>query len=58
MIVDNVDDLRMSVSGVSIDEEVTNLITFQRAYQASSRVLTSIDEMLDKLINGTGRVGL
>ncbi len=58
LIVDNVDDLRMSVSGVSIDEEVTNLITFQRAYQASSRVLTSIDEMLDKLINGTGRVGL
>jgi flagellar hook-associated protein 1 FlgK len=58
LIVDNVDDLRMSISAVSLDEEVTNLITYQRAYQASSRVLTTIDEMLDKLINGTGKVGL
>jgi flagellar hook-associated protein 1 FlgK len=33
-------------------------LTFQRAYQASSRVLTTIDEMLDTLINHTGRAGL
>lgn len=58
LIVQNVDNLRMSASGVSLDEEVTNLITYQKAYQASSRVITAIDEMLDKLINGTGRVGL
>lgn len=58
IVVENVDNLRSSISGVSIDEEVTMLLTFQRAYQASSRVLTTIDQMLDKLINGTGVVGL
>jgi flagellar hook-associated protein 1 FlgK len=49
---------RQSVSGVSLDEEMTNLVTFQRAYQASSRVMTTIDAMLDTLINHTGTVGL
>jgi flagellar hook-associated protein 1 len=45
---------RQSVSGVSLDEEMTNLITFQRGYQASARTLTAMDEMLDTLINHTG----
>lgn len=49
---------RLSVSGVSVDEEVTNLMTFSKSYQAASRVITAIDQMLDKLINGTGLVGL
>jgi flagellar hook-associated protein 1 FlgK len=47
-----------SVSGVSFDEETTNLLTLQRSYQAASRVLTTVDETLDALINRTGRVGL
>jgi flagellar hook-associated protein 1 len=42
---------RQSVSGVSLDEEMTNLITFQRAYQASARVMNAIDTTLDTLIN-------
>ena len=42
------------VSGVSTDEELTNMLQFQRAYEASARVITVIDEMLDRLINGTG----
>jgi flagellar hook-associated protein 1 FlgK len=46
------------VSGVSLDEEMTNMITFQRGYQASSRVMSTMDDMLDTLINRTGRVGL
>ncbi len=54
----NADSMQASASGVSIDEEVTNLLTFQRAYQAASRVLTTIDDALDTLINRTGRVGL
>jgi flagellar hook-associated protein 1 FlgK len=37
---------------------MTNMIRFQHAYNAAARALTTIDEMLDKLINGTGRVGL
>jgi flagellar hook-associated protein 1 FlgK len=49
---------RESVSGVSLDEEMTSLITFQRGYEASARALTSMDEMLDTLINHTGAVGL
>jgi flagellar hook-associated protein 1 len=42
---------RESVSGVSIDEEMTNLITFQKAYQASARIVTTADEMLDTILN-------
>jgi flagellar hook-associated protein 1 len=51
-------DRRESVSGVSMDEEMSNLVTFQRAYQASSRAMSTMDEMLDVLINRTGKVGL
>jgi flagellar hook-associated protein 1 FlgK len=49
---------RQSVSGVSLDEEMTNLISFQRAYQASARTLTAMDAMLETLIEHTGVVGL
>lgn len=45
---------RESVSGVSIDEEVTNLIKYQRSYEANSRVISALSEMLDTLINRTG----
>jgi flagellar hook-associated protein 1 FlgK len=51
-------DKRDSISGVSLDEEVTNMLQFQRGYQAASRVMSTMDDMLDKLINATGRVGL
>ncbi|MGM9968619.1 MAG: flagellar hook-associated protein FlgK, partial [Rummeliibacillus sp.] len=49
---------RASVSSVSLDEEMTNMITFQQAYNASARMITVVDETLDKIINGMGRVGL
>jgi flagellar hook-associated protein 1 FlgK len=49
---------RQSVSGVSLDEEMTNLIKYQRGFQASSRALNAIDDMLDLLITRTGRAGL
>lgn len=42
------------VAGVSIDEELTEMLRFQRAYDASARVITVIDQLLDRLINGTG----
>ncbi len=51
------DTQRMSISAVSIDEEVTNMVKFQHAYAASSRVITAMDEALDRLINSTGVVG-
>ncbi len=53
-----VDDHRQSISGVALDEEMTNLVRFQRSYQASARAMSTMDEMLDVLINRTGRVGL
>jgi flagellar hook-associated protein 1 FlgK len=58
VLTDAVEDRRQSASGVSLDEEMTNLVRFQRAYQASARALTTMDEMLDQLINRTGRTGL
>src|SRR4051794_21532601 len=57
-LVDAADDRRLSASGVSMDEEMTNMVRFQRGYQASARVMSTMDEMLDTLINRTGRVGL
>jgi flagellar hook-associated protein 1 len=58
VLADSVEDRRTSVSGVSMDEEMSNLVRFQRAYQASARAMSTMDEMLDVLINRTGRVGL
>ena|GEM_PF-785754 len=49
---------RLAVSGVSLDEEMVNMVKYQHAYNGAARVITVMDEMLDKLINGTGRVGL
>jgi flagellar hook-associated protein 1 FlgK len=53
-----VDASRESVSGVNLDEEMTNMLRFQHAYSAAARMITAIDETLDVLINRTGRVGL
>jgi flagellar hook-associated protein 1 FlgK len=49
-----VSNQRQAVSGVSLDEEMTNLITFQRGYQASAQALNVMNEMLNTLINETG----
>lgn len=58
VLVDSLENRRDSVSGVSIDEEMTNLVRFQRGYQAAARALTAMDDMIDTLVNRTGRVGL
>jgi len=58
ILAGSLDDKRQSVSGVSLDEEMSNLVKFQRGYQASSRALSAMDEMIDQLINRTGKVGL
>ena len=46
---------RDAVSGVSLDEEMADLVRFQRAFQASSRVFSIVDELLDTVVNGLGR---
>jgi flagellar hook-associated protein 1 FlgK len=57
LVVDHLTTRRESISGVSLDEEATDMIKFQHAYQAAARVITAVDEMLDQLINRTGLVG-
>lgn len=56
-MVESIETQRQSLSGVSVDEETTNLIKFQHAYAANARVITTIDEYLDVLINRMGVVG-
>lgn len=56
-ICENLENRRQSISGVSMDEEMVQMITYQHSYSAASRMITAIDEALDVLINGTGRVG-
>ncbi|UTR11783.1 flagellar hook-associated protein FlgK [Evansella sp. LMS18] len=57
VLKDSVEERRQSVSGVSLDEEMSNLIQFQHAYNAAARNITTVDEMLDRIINGMGVVG-
>jgi flagellar hook-associated protein 1 FlgK len=57
VLVDQVDSRRQAVSGVSLDEEMANMIKYQHSYNAAARVMTTFDEMLNKVINGMGVVG-
>ncbi|HYJ75291.1 MAG TPA: flagellar hook-associated protein FlgK [Kineosporiaceae bacterium] len=41
-------------AGVNLDEEMTNLLQYQRSYQAAARVVSTVDDILDTLINHTG----
>jgi flagellar hook-associated protein FlgK len=54
----SVTDARDEVSGTSIDEEGINTMNYQKWYNAIARMTTTMDQALDKLINGTGVVGL
>ncbi|MBC7346628.1 MAG: flagellar hook-associated protein FlgK [Clostridia bacterium] len=51
VLVEQLNKRKESISGVSLDEEMVNLIQYQYAYQAAARVITVVDEMLDTLIN-------
>ena len=53
----SVDTDRMSQSGVSLNEEGVNMMSFNKAYQALGRLMTTMDEQLDILINNVGLVG-
>jgi flagellar hook-associated protein 1 FlgK len=54
---EQIDGERERVKGVSIDEEVSNMIKYQQAFNASARVITAADEMINKVVNGLGLVG-
>jgi len=49
--VNSLNAYQQSISGVSIDEEMTNLIKFQRGYQAAARLITVADELFQTIIN-------
>jgi flagellar hook-associated protein 1 FlgK len=49
---------RESISGVSLDQEMTNLITYQRGYEASARSLSTLDDVLNTLITEVGQAGM
>lgn len=51
-------DRRDSVSGVNQDEETVDMLRYQKSYEAASRVMTVLDELLDTVINRMGRAGL
>ena len=53
-VVQALSDQRESLSGVSLDEEAANLMKAQKAFEAASRMVTTMDEMLDKIINSMG----
>ena len=50
-------DLRASVSGVSETEEGVNMLNYQKWFNANSRMLTAMDECVDRIINSTGLAG-
>jgi flagellar hook-associated protein 1 FlgK len=50
----SIDNARQQYSGVSVDEEMTNMVEFQHAYEAAARFTSTINSMLDTLINHTG----
>jgi len=51
VLSDQADARRVGLSGVSVDEELVKIIEFQTGYQASARVVTTANEMLQSLLN-------
>jgi flagellar hook-associated protein 1 len=54
LVLQQLESQRQSVSGVSLDEEMTNMIQFQRAFDAASKIVRTIDEMYQTVINMKG----
>ena len=50
-MTDSLDNYRDSISGVSLDEEMLNLVKFQSAYDAAAKMVTVIDELIDTVMN-------
>lgn len=54
VLVTHMYNQRESVVGVNMDEEITNLVKFQKSYTAAARIVTMLDSMLDTIVNGMG----
>ncbi len=55
--VESIQTKKDSYSGVSLDEEMADMVKFQQAYNANARMLTTFDEMIDIIVNKLGLVG-
>jgi flagellar hook-associated protein 1 len=53
-VLNQLQNLQSSASGVSLDEEMTNMLQYQRVYQAAARVLNIMDDTLNRIVNGLG----
>jgi flagellar hook-associated protein 1 FlgK len=51
LILTNLENLRQSVMGVNLDEEMAAMVQFQHGYNAAAKIMQTMNEMLDKLIN-------
>lgn len=56
-VLNGIQNSRDSISGVSLNEEASNMMMYMSAYNAASRLMTTLDDALNTLINGTGLVG-
>ncbi|MBZ5736154.1 flagellar hook-associated protein FlgK [Nocardioides sp. TRM66260-LWL] len=54
LLTTQIDNARQQLSGVNLDEEMVSMMTAQRGYEAAARVMTTVDAVLDTLINRTG----
>lgn len=58
VIINQLDSMRSSISAVALDEEMVAMMKFQHSYNASARLLNTIDSMIETIVNKLGRVGL
>jgi len=56
-VVDQLNSRKQEISGVNLDEEAINLIKFQKAFEASARAMTTLDEVLSLIVSRLGISG-
>jgi flagellar hook-associated protein 1 FlgK len=56
-MVKQIENRRISVSGVSLDEEMANMVKYQHAYNAAAKMINTMAEIYDTLVNRVGMVG-
>ena len=57
LLVEQLENARQSVQGVSLDEEMAQMIKYQHAFDAAARVITTFDQALETIIGTMGEVG-
>jgi len=57
LLVKQIDNRRQEVMGVSLDEEMTELIKYQHAFSAAARFINAMDQVYERIVNNLGLVG-